>query len=133
MIKLAELKYKNKENVVSNDYKKLGAANVTFELLRVKHNNAIDFERTMTETSTIKGATFILYNVVRLQCLLASFDQHVSTGFYNALPEYSEINLGLLKEEVCLLFHFFITLYILKFCVASAVLSRNIFFLLDHA
>lgn len=113
MIKLAELKYKNKDSVVSNDFKKSGAAIVTFELLRVKHNNVIDFERTLTKTSTIKGSTFILYNVARLQRLLASFDEHVSTGYYNALPEYSEIDFGLLREEVCLLFHFKIYLQIL--------------------
>lgn len=103
MEKLAELKHgQSKESDVIEKCRKLGAAIVTFDLLKVKHFNAIDFEKMITATTTtIKGAAFILYNFARLQTLLVSFDNQVSRGFYDPLPEYENIDFGLLKEEVC--------------------------------
>lgn len=100
---MAESKHgHNKENVVLDKCQKLGTAIVTFDMLKIKHYNAIDFEKMMTATTTtIKGAAFILYNFARLQTLLTSFDSQVSRGFYDPLPEYDNIDFGLLKEEVC--------------------------------
>lgn len=103
MEKLAELKHgHNKENGVLEKCQKLGTAIVTFDLLKVKHFNAIDFEKMMTvTTTTIKGAAFILYNFARLQTLLASFDNQVKNFVYDPLPDYDNIDFDLLKEEVC--------------------------------
>lgn len=99
---MAESKHgQNKENAVFEKCRKLGAAIVTFDLLKIKHFNAIDFEKLMASTSTVKGAAFILYNVARLQTLLASFDQQVQSGFYDPLPEFGDVDFSLLKEEVC--------------------------------
>lgn len=114
MEKMAELKHgHNKENIIIDKCQKLGAAIVTFDLLKIKHFNAIDFEKLMAATSTIKGAAFILYNVARLQTLLASFDHQVSRGFYDPLPDFDKIDFGLLKEEVCLYAH--TAVFLLKF------------------
>lgn len=102
MEKMAESKYgSNKENAVIDKCQKLGTAVVQFDLLKVKHYNPIDLEKLMKVTSpTIKGAAFILYNVARLQTLLATFEQQVAKGFYAPLPEFDEIDFGLLKTEV---------------------------------
>ena len=102
MEKLAELKhgYNKETNAILDKCQKLGMAIVTFDLLKIKHFNAIDFEKVMTVTSTVKGAAFILYNVARLQTLLASFDHQVSRGFYAPLPHFEKVDFGLLKEEV---------------------------------
>ncbi|XP_031627651.1 DALR anticodon-binding domain-containing protein 3 [Contarinia nasturtii] len=100
MEKTAELKHgHNKENVIIDKCQKLGAATVTFDFLKIKHFNTINFEKSMTTPSTIKGAAFILYNVARLQTLLASFDHQVARGFYDPLPKFDQIDFGLLKEE----------------------------------
>lgn len=101
MHEMAELKYGEGKNCVPYDFNKLGTAIVTFELLNVKYNNVIDFEKTSPHASAQKNAAFILYNVARLQCLLTTFDKHVSTGCYNALPAFNEIDFRLLEEEVC--------------------------------
>lgn len=116
MEKMAESKYgSNKENAVIDKCQMLGAAVVTFDLLRVKHYNAIDLEKLMKATSsTVKGAAFILYNVARLQTLLAAFDQQVANGVYAPLPEFDQIDFGLLKTEVCLF-----VLIVVLFCSVS--------------
>lgn len=107
---MAETKYgHNNENAMLDKCHNLGAAVVIFDMLKVKHYNAIDLEKLMKVTSpTIKGAAFILYNVARLQTLLASFNQQVAKGFYAPLPEFDQIDFGLLKTEVgfCFLFLF---------------------------
>lgn len=115
MEKMAELKYGcNKENAVFDKCQKLGAAVVIFDLLKIKHYNAIDMEKLMKATPpTIKGAAFILYNVARLQTLLATFDQQVAKGFYAPLPEYNQIDFELLKTEVRLsyLYLYFVSFF----------------------
>lgn len=109
MEKAGEMKHgHNKENVVLNISQKLGAAIVTFDLLKIKHYNAIDFEKMMTAK---REASFILYNVARLQTLLASFDYQVSKGIYDPLPQYDQIDFGLLREEVCVLKTHFVYCY----------------------
>lgn len=113
MKKLADSKYgHNKENAVLDNCHKLGTAIVTFDLLKIKHINAIDFEKRQTASSTTKGAAFILYNVARLQTLLAQFEQQVTKGFYAPLPDFDEIDFGLLKTEVCFLFCFVLLAYV---------------------
>lgn len=127
MEKLAETKHgQNKENIVLDKCQKLGAAIVTFDLLKIKHFNAIDFEKLMTSTSTVKGAAFILYNVARLQTLLASFDQQVQRGFYDALPDFSQMNFSLLKEEVCVQIRFFVYHFCLYFHFQMLTISVRV-------
>lgn len=99
MEKMAESKHGPiKDSDVIEKCQQLGAAIVTYDLLKVKHFNAIDFEKLMSAPS---GAAFILYNTARLQTLLASFDHHVQSGYYDTLPAFDDIDFSLLKEEVC--------------------------------
>lgn len=98
---MAEMKYGTAKDAVPYDLDMLGAAIVTFELLNVKYNNVIDFEKIISHASAQKNAAFILYNAARLQCLLTTFDKHVSAGYYGALPLFDEIDFRLLVEEVC--------------------------------
>lgn len=107
MKKRAESKYGEfKESVDLDKCQKLGTAIVTFELLKIKHYTPIDLDKQMTKPSTINRAAFILYNVARLQTLLASFDQKVTKGFYAPLPDFNQIDFELLKTEVCICFAF---------------------------
>lgn len=46
------------------------------------------------------GASFILYNSARIETILRKFNEKVEVGYYNMLPELSDINFGLLCEEV---------------------------------
>lgn len=102
MEKMAEMKYgTEKENFILYDYVKLGACIVTFDLLRTKHTNVIPLDQLIAQSSTSKGAAFILYNVARLQSILNTFDEQVSSGAYNKLPTLDQIDFSLLKEEVC--------------------------------
>lgn len=109
MQKMAETKHGcSNEKSVLDKCQKLGTAIVSFDLLKIKHFNAIDFERVMTTTTTVKGAAFVLYNVARLQTLLATFHHQVSRGFYGPLPDFDQIDFGLLREEVCCVCYLFI-------------------------
>lgn len=127
MEKMAEMKHGcNKENGVLDKCQKLGKAIVTFDFLKIKHFNAMDFEKLMTATTTVKGAAFILYNVARLQTLLASFDHQVSKGFYDPLPDFEQINFGLLREEVCFVIClFFFLVFVLVFVFPFLRVQRN--------
>lgn len=59
----------NKENAVLDKCHKLGAAVIVFDMLKVKHYNAINLEKVMKGTiPTIKEAAFTLYNVTQLLC-----------------------------------------------------------------
>lgn len=99
---MAESKHgPTKEKTVLEKCQKLGTAIVSFDMLKSKHHNSIDFDKLMSTTSSVKGAPFILYNVARLQTLLAAFDDQVSRRYYQPLPAFDQINYGLLKEEVC--------------------------------
>lgn len=110
MEKMAVLKYGNeKENCILYDYRKLGAGIVTFDLLRTKHTNVIPLKQLIAQSCTAKGAAFILYNVARLQSILNTFNEHVTSGYYEKLPKLDRIDFTLLREEVhkknvCLLF-----------------------------
>lgn len=115
----------NKENVVLDKSQTIGTAIVTFDLLKIKHSNAIDFDKLMSATPNVKGATFILYNFARLQTLLASFEQQVQSGFYAPLPEFDQIDFSLLKEEVCAVLFIFLASFrfLVLFCFDSFMLS----------
>lgn len=111
MEKMADMKYgQEKENYILYDYMKLGAGIVAFDLLRTKHTNVIPLDQLIAQSSTSKGAAFILYNVARLQSILTTFDEHVSSGNFNKLPALDQIDFTLLKEEVRESFHGFPTL-----------------------
>lgn len=102
MEKMADMKYgTHKEHSILYDYMKLGAGIVTFDLLRIKHTNVIRLDQLIAQSGTSKGAAFILYNVARLQSILTSFDEQVSTGKYKQLPPLDQIDFTVLKEEVC--------------------------------
>lgn len=117
MEKLAQSKHGlNKENAVVDKCNKLGAAIVTFDLMRIKHFNAIDSDKLMPATSATKSAAFVLYNFARLHTLLATFDRQVARGFYAPLPDFDEIDFGLLKTEVCA-FCFCLILLIQRPCI----------------
>lgn len=108
---MADMKYgQEKENYILYDYMKLGAGIVAFDLLRTKHTNVIPLDQLIAQSSTSKGAAFILYNVARLQSILTTFDEHVSSGNFNKLPALDQIDFTLLKEEVRESFHGFPTL-----------------------
>lgn len=92
------------EDLVVNDYVKLGAGIVAFDLLRTKYTNVIQLDQLIAQSTTSKGAAFILYNVARLQTILHSFDEQVSSGTYAKLPPLDQIDFNLLKEEVLLMF-----------------------------
>lgn len=122
MAKMAELKYgTDEENMLPYDYNKLGAAIVTFDLLKAKHINIVDLDSLCDQKSTPKGSAFILYNVARLQKLLSTFEHQAATGFYNRLPAVEHIDFGLLKEEVCS--HFFVTECLVFCCLFHHIFS----------
>lgn len=99
---MADMKYgTEKPNLILYDYVKLGAGIVSFDLLRTRHTNVIPLDQLIAQSSTSKGAAFILYNVARLQSILSTFEEHVSSGAYNKLPTIDQIDFSLLKEEVC--------------------------------
>lgn len=103
MEKMADMKYgTEKPHMILYDYVKLGAGIVAFDLLRTKHTNVIPLDQLIAQSTTSKGAAFILYNVARLQSILTTFEEHVSSGSYNKLPPLDQIDFTLLKEEVCL-------------------------------
>lgn len=116
---MAESKYgSDKENHINYDFVKLGAGLTTFDLLRIKHTNVIQLEQLIAQSSTSKGAAFILYNVARLESILSVFDANVASGAYNKLPELDQIDFALLKEEVWTfgLYQFYLQLTICCCC-----------------
>lgn len=131
MEKLAESKFgQNNENAVLEKCQKLGAAIVTFDLMKIKHFNAIDLDKLVPTASAAKGAAFVLYNFARLHTLLATFDQQVARGFYAPLPDFDEIDFGLLKTEVCHFCLLFCDLIAFQSILMRSIHSINEFHLL---
>lgn len=87
-------------NIPSYDFRKLGIEIVTFELLQSRYSNVICLEQLTEQSTTAKGAVFILYNIARLETILSTFDERVKKGYYRELPKLDEVNFDLLKEEV---------------------------------
>lgn len=87
-------------NIGSYDFPKLGIEIVSFELLQSRYSSVVSLEQLMEQSTTAKGAVFVLYNVARLETILTAFDEQVRKGFYEKLPDLDTIDFGLLKEEV---------------------------------
>lgn len=79
---------------------KLGNYAVTVDLLEVKISSPVSLNWNSCGNGSSKGASFILYNSARLKTLLENFDSKVKSGYYPKLPDFEEIDIGQLKEEV---------------------------------
>lgn len=102
MEKIAQMKYGDDTNeMVLYDFDKLGQAVAIFDLLKVKHGNPIPIGNVIRQSCSAKGAVFILYNVARVQRVLNTFYEKVASGYYSPLPELNQIDVSLLREEVC--------------------------------
>lgn len=101
MKKIAQMKYgEDTDEMVLYDIEKLGQAVAIYDLLKVKHANAIPVGNVVKQSCSAKGAVFILYNVARVQRVLNTFNEKVASGYYTPLPELDQIDVSLLKEEV---------------------------------
>lgn len=101
MEKIAQMKYGDDTNeMVLYDFTKLGQAVAIFELLKVKHGSPIPIGNAMRQSCSAKGAVFVLYNVARVQRVLITFNEKVADGYYAPLPEFDQIDVSLLREEV---------------------------------
>lgn len=108
MKKMAQLKYGNdKDDMALYDFEKLGRAVATFDLLKVKHTNPIPIANLIEQSCATKGAIFVLYNVARVQTVLNTFNEKVAQGYYKPLPDFEQIDVSTLREEVCIYFHTF--------------------------
>ncbi|KAK3930726.1 DALR anticodon-binding domain-containing protein 3 [Frankliniella fusca] len=89
----------------SSDCRSLGEilskAEVAAELLWVKlHDNvSVNLLGENEEMGVARGATFLLYNHVRLRCIRKKFDQEVENGNYQRLPSIDQIDFGLLTQN----------------------------------
>ncbi|XP_063705136.1 uncharacterized protein LOC134834417 [Culicoides brevitarsis] len=77
--------------------KQLGLAAVTVDFMEVRHSSPVGLN--VSGCSTSKGASFILYNSARIETILRKFHERVACGYYNALPELSDIDISQLSEE----------------------------------
>lgn len=98
--KLAE----GRGNSVKNNHqeKTLSEAEVVAELLWVKlHDNvSISISQESEETTGVaRGATFLLYNHVRLTCIRKKFCQEVDLGNYERLPGIEHVDFQLLSQN----------------------------------
>lgn len=87
-------------NIGSFDFRKMGIEIITFELLQSRYYNVISLEQLMEQSTSAKGAVFVLYNVARLETILSHFNDNVQNGVYEELPQLKDIHFELLKEEV---------------------------------
>lgn len=77
----------------------LGNGAATFDLLEVKFTSHIRADNFSTKA-------FILYNSARLETLMHNFKAKIQEGYYPPLPHFDDIDLELLREEVCIKFPF---------------------------
>lgn len=94
------LRVKN-ERVFIDLIEKLGNYAVTVDLLEVKVTSPVGLNWNALGNGSSKGASFILYNSARLESLMDNFDSKVQDGYYPPLPKFEDIDINLLKEEVC--------------------------------
>lgn len=73
----------------------LGNSAATFDLLEVKFTSNVCGDN-------FSSTPFLLYNSARLETLLHNFKAHSQEGYYPTLPPFEEIDMELLREEVCL-------------------------------
>ncbi|XP_034233537.1 uncharacterized protein LOC117640788 [Thrips palmi] len=80
----------------------ISEAEVTGELLWVKLHDNVSIslsDEDSAETGVSHGATFLLYNHVRLSCIRRKFEQGVESGLYQKLPDIEDIDFGLLTQN----------------------------------
>lgn len=79
----------------------LAEAEVAAELLGVKlHDHvSVSLSSSSDNVGIARGATFFLYNHVRLSCIRKKFEQEVECGNYSKLPDVSEVDFGLLSQN----------------------------------
>lgn len=80
--------------------RKLGVAAVTVDLLEVKYSSPVTLSLTNHAGGTSRGAAFIMYNSARIETLCAKFDDRVRQGYYPQMPNFEDIDVTLLKDEV---------------------------------
>ncbi|XP_055912180.1 DALR anticodon-binding domain-containing protein 3 [Eupeodes corollae] len=78
-------------------FRRLGEAAVTVDLLEVKPSSPVNMIR--SGQGSTKGASFILYNSARLETLLRTFEEKITTGIYEKLPPLSNVDFSLLSNE----------------------------------
>ncbi|XP_033103074.1 DALR anticodon-binding domain-containing protein 3-like isoform X2 [Anneissia japonica] len=80
----------------------LTSASVKFELLGTSHQQTIKLDlgqQVDGERSQSKDGVFVMYNYARLSTLFKKFEERVNQGFYPSLPNISEVDFNLLREE----------------------------------
>lgn len=89
--------YQNNTDQAAN----ISEAAVTGELLWVKlyDNVSVGLSEDSCEAGVSRGATFLLYNQVRLSCIRRKFEQEVENGVYQRLPGVEDIDFGLLTQN----------------------------------
>lgn len=97
------LRVKN-EKIFVDLIQRLGTYAVTVDFLEIKVLSPVGLNYNFSGMGCSKGASFILYNSARLETLIDNFDGKVREGYYPALPEFKDIDISLLKEEVRLNF-----------------------------
>lgn len=80
--------------------RKLGVAAVTVDLLEVKYSSPVTLSFTNNASGTSRGAAFIMYNSARIETLCEKFDERVRQGYYPQMPNFEDIDVTLLKDEV---------------------------------
>lgn len=72
----------------------LGNGAGTFDLLEVKFTSHICADN-------VSSKAFILYNSARLETLIHNFIEKTEEGYYPPLPPFEEVDMDLIREEVC--------------------------------
>ncbi|XP_076174995.1 uncharacterized protein LOC143150533 isoform X2 [Ptiloglossa arizonensis] len=91
-------------NVQTNDYffENVAKATATFELLSVKPSRSVIIgynSETDRGITNIKGAPFILYNIVRIIAIVEKYNDKRLIGEYPDLPNIGDVNFSLLDQE----------------------------------
>lgn len=71
---------------------RLGESAATLDMVEVKQSSAVTL-------SPDPKQAFILYNSARLETLMSKFNKKVADGYYEKLPDITDIDWSLLKED----------------------------------
>lgn len=93
-------KNKEQEYIFNEMIRKLGNASVTVDLLEVKYTSRVTLSLTNHAGGTSRGAAFIMYNSARIETLCDKFDGCVRQGYYPEMPDFENIDVTLLTDEV---------------------------------
>lgn len=93
-------KNKEQEYMFNELIRKLGVAAVTVDLLEVKYTSPVNLSLTNHAGGASRGAAFIMYNSARIETLCNKFDDRVLQGYYPQMPNFEDIDVTLLKDEV---------------------------------